>query len=168
MMPDLVNRVFRSLDRKEVELEVEEEMRFHLDQLKEQHLEQGMSPDQAREASRKRFGDVQEITRQCVEISARSRPLFRVLKGFFTLLFFAGVLVRIYRRDLHLSHFGDVLMMVAVSGRLFLYVRGLSPSSFFPDKNAGSPLRLNDREHQPVSAYDDKRRTPTERVISID
>lgn len=164
-MEDLVTRLLRRFDRKELELEVEEEMRFHMELLRESHLQQGMSPNEAQEASRKRFGDVEQIKRQCVEISTRSRPHIRILKGLFTLLFFAGVLVRVFRTDLHITHVGDVLMMVAGSGRLFLYVRGLTPASFSSPKKT-SWLGLKARSQMPVAAYDDSKRTPTERVIS--
>ena len=165
-MEDFVTRLLRWLDGKELELEVEEELRFHMERLCQEHREQGFSMTEAQEASLKRFGNVERVKRQCVEISKRSRPLMRILKVLFTLLFFGGVLVRVFRTDLHVSRVGDVLMMVAVSGRLFLYVRGLSPASFLSSNKTSWPLRLNDRSQMPVASYDEKKRTPTERVIS--
>jgi len=81
-------------------------------------------------------------------------------------LFFAGVLVRIFSPELQITRMGDVLMMVAASGRLFLYVRGLSPSNFFPGNKTRWPLRLIDGSKTPVPAFDEHKRTPTERVIS--
>jgi len=94
--------------------------------------------------------------------------MMRALKILFTLMFFAGVLVRVFKTELHITRLGDVLMMVAISGRLFLYVRGLSPASFLSSEKTPSPLRLIDRSQMPVPAFDEKRRTPTERVISSD
>ena len=94
--------------------------------------------------------------------------MMRVLKLLFVLMFLAGVLVRVLQTELHLTHLGDVLMMVAISGRLFLYVRGLSPASFLSSDKTPWPLRLIDRPQMPVPAYDEKKRTPTERIFWSD
>jgi hypothetical protein len=86
----------------------------------------------------------------------------------FILFFLAGVLIRILRTDLQITHMGDVLIVVAASGGLFLYVRGLAPSTFFSKQDSDFPLRLIEGSQMSVPAYDDQKRTPTERVISGD
>jgi len=58
-----------------------------------------------------------------------------------------------------------VLMAVGLLGRLWLYVRGLVPSSFIGKSEEGSPLRLRDDVQSLIAAYDQKKRTPVERVI---
>lgn len=147
------------------DVEVEEELGFHLDSLYEHFLDQGLSREDALQASQSRFGDVTQTKRECVEIGKRSRPFMRVLGLLFSLMFVAGVIVRVMRPDLYIAHLGDVLIMVAVSGRLLLYVRRLSPASFFSIDRARRPLNLVDRSEGPVTAYDDNKLTPTERVI---
>ena len=44
--------------RRTVQRDVDEEMRFHLDQRIDDLVASGMSPDEAREAALKEFGDV--------------------------------------------------------------------------------------------------------------
>ena len=161
-----ITRLLAWLEGREVELEVDEEFRFHLDLLRERYETQGLAAKAALDASLKQFGDVDRVRHQCVAISRRSRPIMRALKVVFVLMFFAGVLVRIFSPELQITRMGDVLMMVAASGRLFLYVRGLSPSNFFPGNKTRWPLRLIDGSKTPVPAFDEHKRTPTERVIS--
>jgi putative ABC transport system permease protein len=51
-----------------VEAEVDEEIAFHLAMRAERLRERGLDADDAREAAHRRFGDVNNIRRQCVEI----------------------------------------------------------------------------------------------------
>jgi hypothetical protein len=154
------------LQDKDLEQEVDDEFQFHLDRLCERYEREGLSSQEALASSLKRFGDVDHAKSQCLEISKRSRPMRRVLKVLFLLLFFAGVFIRVLKTELHVTRLGDVLIMVAVSGQLFLYVRALSPANFLSISKTTWPLRLIDRSQAPVPAYDEKKRTPTERVIS--
>src|SRR5258705_6524425 len=165
-MEDVVSRLTRWFDGKELELEVEAELRFHMESLCQDHLERGLSWDEAQTASVKRFGNIEQVKRECVAISRRRRSLMRVLKFFFTILFLAGVIVRVFSAELQVTHLGDVLMMVAISGRLFLYVRSLGPARFPSNDKTSSPLQLNESSNMPVAPYDDQKRTPTERLIS--
>ncbi len=150
--------------RRELEREVEEELGFHLELLRREHVRQGMSPDEANAAARTRFGDMEQIKKQCVAISRRSRPLTRALKFFFILMFLAGVLVRVFAVELHFTRVGDMLIMVSVLGQLLLYARSLSPATFL-SKQTQSPLRLI-HDKAPTAAFDERQRTPVERVIS--
>ena len=154
-----------SADREVIERQIEEELRFHLELLTEQHLQQEMSLAQAKDAALKRFGNVELIKDQCVEISRTNRPLIRALKSFLILVFLVGVLVRVFSTELDVHHLGNILIFVAVSGRLFFYVRGLNPSRFKPKAELSSPLMLNDGLAS-FTTYDQNRRTPLERVIS--
>lgn len=51
-----------------VEDEVRDEMRAHLDMLEGDFVAQGMTPDQAREAARRQFGDVSRLEAECREL----------------------------------------------------------------------------------------------------
>jgi Flp pilus assembly protein TadB len=158
-------RFFKRFARHEIEREIEEELRLHLELLTQENLERHLSVEEATDAARERFGDFEQFKNQCVEISRRSNPFIRVLKSFLILVFLAGVLVRILSPELHVTHMGNILIAVAVLSRLLLYVRSLNPSKFL-SLSENSSLRLNEHTRTPFRAYDQRRRTPLERVIS--
>jgi len=164
-MNALNGRRWKPFDSEQVKGEVEEELSFHLDLLRDPFLQQGMSPEEANAAALERFGNFEKIKNQCVEISTRNSPLLRAGKSFFILVLLIGVLVRIFSPEYHVTRVGDVLIMVGILGRLLLYVRTLNPSSFLSEANDSAPLKLNDSK-MPFTAYDQRRRTPVERVIS--
>jgi len=164
-MKTVKERLFKSLDREEIGREIEEELRFHLDLLTDEHFRQDMPLAEAKDAALKRFGDIERIKDQCVEISRGNRPAIRALKLFLGLVFLVGVLVRIFSPEYHLTRVGDILIAVGILSRLWLYVRGLNPSAFLSKPETSSPLRLNDSQVL-FTAYDQKKRTPVERVIS--
>jgi hypothetical protein len=120
---------------------------------------------EARAAALKRFGDVERIKDECVEISRRRHPLILVLKSFLILVFLAGVLLRVFVAEYHVKHCADILIAVGILGRLLLYARGLRPSSFLSRPETSSPLMLIDAQTS-IAAYDPSKRTPVERVIS--
>ena len=165
-MKKVLKNLFHRFDREVIERQIEDELRFHLELLTEHHLERDMPLPEARDAALKRFGNVEQIKEQCVEISRNNRPLIRALKSLLILVFLAGVCVRIFSSELHLTRFGDVLIYVGILGRLFFYVRGLNPSQFNSQPANSSPLMLNDPVHTPFIAYDQSERTPLERVMS--
>ena len=93
-MKAVEGRLFKRLNREQIECEIEEELRLHLELLTDEHLQQDLSLTEARNAALKRFGNVEQIKDQCVEISSSSRPSIRALKSFLILVFLLGVLVR--------------------------------------------------------------------------
>ena len=157
---------FRRLDSQRVEREIDEELRFHLELLTEALQQQDISLAEAKDAALKRFGDVEQIKDQCVEISRRNHPSIRALKSFLILVFLVGVLVRVFSTEYHVLHVGDILIAVGILGRLLLYVRGLTPSSFLSKPETSSPLMLTEKTQPSITAYDQRKRTPVERVIS--
>lgn len=160
-MTGLIHR----FDPDQTRREIDEELRFHLDLLTDEHCRLDIPFAEARDAALRRFGNVEQIKNECVEISRRRHPAVRLLKSFLLLVFLAGVLVRVFSPEYHLTRVGDVLMAVGVLGRLWLYVRGLSPSRFLSEANDCSPLKLHDSQIS-FTAYDQRERTPVERVIS--
>jgi len=165
-MKAVITRLLHRFDREVIEHQIEEELRFHLEQLTEQHLQQDMSLAEAKDAASKCFGNVEQIRDQCVEISRSNRPLIRALKSFLILVFLVGVLVRIFSTEFHLTRVGDILIAVGVLSRLLLYVHSLTPSSFLSKPETSSPLMLNEDGRASIEAYDQRKRTPVERVIS--
>lgn len=109
-------------------LEVEEELRFHIDMLEGKYIQQGMSAAEAKTAAAKRFGSLERTSRQCVAISRRNSPLLRVLKTSSILIALLGLAISMLTSDRNIAHIGDTLILIAISGRLLLYVRGLSPT----------------------------------------
>ena len=160
-----MKQLLRHLDPEHVRREIDEELRLHLDLLTEEHLQANLSPDDARDAALTHFGNVEIIKNQCARIKQRSSPVVRLMKLFLILVFFAGVFIRIFAPEYHLTRVGDVLMAVGILGRLWFYVRGLTPSTFLSKSEISSPLMLIDKSSTSIAAYDRKRRTPVERVI---
>lgn len=152
-MKDLTRR-FNPGGSDAIEREVEEELRFHLDLLTEQQLQHADSLVEARASALKRFGDVEQVKDECVEISKRKRPLTRALRSFLILTFLAGIFIRIFATELHVDRVGQLLIAVSVLGQLLLYVRGLRPAIFRP-KSETSPLMLNSTTAKtPASLFD--------------
>jgi len=162
----LEGRLFKRFDREQIEGEVEEELRFHIDLLTQEHLRQELPLAEAKDAALRRFGNVEQIKDQCVEISRSGHPLTRTLKAFLISLFLIGVLARVLSTEIHFMRIGDLLIFVAILGRLLIYVRGLNPSSFRAEPETSSPLMLTDRSQISTTTYDHRRLTPVERVIS--
>jgi hypothetical protein len=157
--------LLRRLDSKRVHLEIEEELQFHLELLTEEHCRPNVSWEQAQATALERFGDVDQIRDECVRIARRNHPAVLALKWFFGFVFVTGVLVRVFSTDYHVTRVGDLLMEVGALARLLLYLRGMNPSKYFSKPDEAASLKLND---SPISlaAYDRKKRTPVERVIS--
>jgi hypothetical protein len=141
-MKDLTRR-FNPGSSDAIEREVEEELRFHLDLLTEQQLQHADTLSEARASALKRFGDIEQVKDECVEISKRNRPLTRALKSFMILTFLAGISIRIFATEFHVDRVGQLLIAVGVLGQLLLYVRSLRPAIFRPKSETSSPLMLN-------------------------
>ena len=108
-------------------LDVEDELRFHLEMLERKYTQQGMPAAAAKASATKRFGNLETVKKQCVTIRRRSSPLRRVLKTSTILIAFAGLAIHLLSADYKVARIGSVLIMIAITGRLLLYVRGLSP-----------------------------------------
>jgi hypothetical protein len=160
-----VRDLFHRLDPEQTKREIDEELRFHLDLLTDEHVRRSMSFEDAREAAFTRFGNIEQITDECAQIKRRQPPLVRALKLFLVLVFLSGVVIRIFAPEYHVTHVGGVLMAVGLLGRLWLYVRGLVPSSFISKPEESSPLKLRDEVQSSFAVYDQKKHTPVERVI---
>jgi hypothetical protein len=157
--------LLKRFDSEQTKREIDEELSFHLEMLTQENLQERMSLAEAKDAALKQFGDVERIKDQCAEISLRRSPLLRALKSLTILIFLFGVLLRVFSPEFHLTRVGDILMAVGFLTRLLLYVRGLKPSSFPAKHETASPLRLIDKSQTAITAYDQRKRTPIERVI---
>ena len=135
-------QLFKRFHRKEIERDIEEELRLHLEMLTQEHLQQDMSLAEARDAALRRFGNVEQIKDQCVKISRTTQPFVRAVTPFLIVVVVVGILARTYSTDIHVRHFGDLLIAIPILIRLLLYARGLNPSSFLSKHENSSPLKL--------------------------
>ena len=134
-----IPNLFKNSNRKQIVFEVEDELRFHVEMLERKYTQDGMSAAAARAAALRRFGSLERAMKQCVNIRSRNSLLRRVLKTSLVLLGLAGFVIRISSSDRNFDHIGDILIMIAIFGRLLLYVRGLSPSTFLSGTNETCP-----------------------------
>jgi hypothetical protein len=128
--------------KRKIAFEVEEELQFHIEMLERKYAQQGMSDSRAKAAALKRFGNFERVKKQCVHISKRSSLFRRILKVSSIVIALTGLAIQTLSSDYRVARIGGTLIMVAISGRLLLYVRGLSPWSFFPRTNR-TPLTGN-------------------------
>lgn len=163
MMKAELGRRFDPFHQEEIERDIGAEFDFHLDLLTEDYLQQDMSLAEARDAALRQFGNVEQITAQCAEISKRGQPFILALKCLLSVVFLAGILLRILAAERHLKHCGDLLSALSILSWVFLYVR-LHKEQFLSQPVTSSPLKLTDQESFVV--YDHNRRTPVERIIS--
>ena len=114
--------------KKKTASEIGEELQFHIEMLERKYAQQGMPDAHAKAAALKRFGNLQRVRKQCVDISRRNSLPRRILKISSILIALAGLTIHTFSSDYKVARIGSVLIMIAVSGRLLLYVRGLSPN----------------------------------------
>src|SRR5215203_1944863 len=137
-------KTFTLTNGKNSAFDVEEELQFHIDTLERKYAQQGMSVAEARAAALKRFGNVERIKQQCMNISLRNSRLRRLLKTSSILLGLTGLAIHILSSDFKVSHVGDTLVMIAISGRLLLYVRGLNYRTFLSGTKQTCPCVVAD------------------------
>ena len=125
-------------NRKTTAFEVEEELQFHIEMLELKYAQQGMSDARAKAAALQRFGNFERVKKQCVDITRRNSLLRRILKISSILIALIGLVIQTLSSDYKVARIGGMLIMIAISGRLLLYVRGLRPWSFLPRTNRTS------------------------------
>jgi hypothetical protein len=162
----VTRRLLKYFDGGQIKRDIDEELRFHLELLTEALQQQDMPLAHAKDAARERFGNVDQIRDQCIEISRRNHPALRALKSLLGMMVLTGVLVRVLGTEFHVTRLGDVVITVGILGRLLVYVRGLNPSCFLSRPATSSPLKLNENGRRSIVAYDQGMRTPVERIIS--
>lgn len=135
--------------RKQIVFDVEDELQFHIEMLERKYVQDGMSAAAAKAAALRRFGSLEKAMKQCVDIRSRNSLLRRVLKISLIILGLTGLSMRIISSGVTVDHLGDVLVMIAITGRLFLYVRGLTPSTFLSGTNETCPSIVTENPRDP-------------------
>jgi hypothetical protein len=136
-MKTILDNLFKN--RKQIFLEVEDELQFHIEMLERKYVQDGMPAEAAKAAALRRFGSLEKAMKQCVNIRSRNSLTRRILKLSSIILALTGLSIRFLSSDLRMDHIGDILVMIAIAGRLLLYVRGLSPSTFLSGTNETCP-----------------------------
>ena len=137
MKSAIINLISR-VNGNKTSLDVEDELQFHVEMLERKYMQEGMCAADAQAAALRRFGNFQRVKKQCVEITKRSTLLRRVLKSSLLLLGLVGLSISIGSSDYKVDRVGHVMIMIAVMGRLLLYVRGLSPFTYLAGVKATS------------------------------
>jgi len=129
-MKSAIDNLLSRLNRNKTVLDVDEELQFHIAMLERKYMQEGMCTAEAQAAALRRFGNFDRVKKQCVAISKRSTLLRRVLKTSLLLVGVSGLLISIGSTDYKVDRIGHVLIMIAVMGRLLLYIRGLGPFTY--------------------------------------
>ncbi len=166
-MNSRLDPLLKRFDQAAFECEVEEELKFHITMQAEAYERLGLTPEEALARATLRFGNVAQIKTQCLRIGKQSGVRTLAMRILFTVTFLLGVLIRILSWDFHLTRVGDLLIMIAVFGSLLLYAKRSGPTVF---STARKPfqLGLNKASDSVPLSFDDKGRTPFERVRADD
>lgn len=164
-MKSVLKSLFALFDGQEREREIEEELELHLELLAQDLMQQKFSSTEARRLALERFGDVEGIRRQCAAIRKKNSPVVRAIKSLLILAFLAGILLRVLSTEVNFTHMGNILMVIGIFGRLFIYVRGLSVPAASSTQEAPTLLRLTKVESGASAQQDDETLTPVERLI---
>jgi hypothetical protein len=146
-MKTILAKLFRNPYRKQIVFEIEDELHFHIEMLERKYIQDGMSATAAKAAALRRFGSLEKAMKQCVDIRSRNSLRRRILKASLIILGVIGLSIRVLSSHLNFVHFGDVLIMLAIAGRLLLYVRGLSPSTFLSGTDETCPSIVTPRDN---------------------
>ena len=144
-MKTFLANLFKNPNRKQIVFEVEDELNFHIEMLERKYVQDGMSAAAAKAAALRRFGSLEKAMKHCVDIRSRNSLVRRVLKISLIILGLTGLSMRIISSRVTVDHLGDVLVMIAIAGRLFLHVRGLTPSTFLSGTDETCPSIVTER-----------------------
>ena len=153
----------RRFQRNTQQVEVEAELRFHLDMQARDYENEGLASTEAMAKAELRFGDFTQIKNQCVQIATRTSTTARIMKFVYGFSFLVGVFLRSLALQRNVTHVGDVLIMIGVSGGLLLMAKQMRARN---SVSQIEPLRLGlqpEKQFTPV-AFDENGRTPFERA----
>lgn len=110
------------------EWEIEAELLFHIERRVQQNIESGMLPEIARQEALKRFGDFDQVKDQCrkVKQEALVSQFAKTVKLFTWAMAIGGFALTFLSSVKELQQAGNLLVMIAILLRLFLYVRNLN------------------------------------------
>ena len=109
----------------EIENEVEAELRFHVQMRTQANIEEGMTPDEARLAATKSFGDFDQVKVSCCEIK-RGFPfdLKRLRMGLYIAIACLAGGVSLWAVNMHHNVFGVLWQLVAIAVLMRAFLLG--------------------------------------------
>lgn len=149
------------------ERELEEEFQFHIEMQARDYEKQGLTSEEAYARAALRFGNFAQIKMQCIRIGKQNGARTLAMRILFTVAFLLGVLIRILSSEFHVTRVGDLLIMISVFGGLLLYAKRRGPTVFRGGRKPFQ-LGLNKASDSMPLSFDDKGRTPFERVRADD
>jgi hypothetical protein len=171
----------------EIERDIDEELRFHLEMRARDNIEAGMTPAEAKIEALRRFGDYDNIKATCHEIGKErlEGPMTsKSIKGIIWVMLGCGLTLHITSDVDNVSQAGQALSVIAILWRLLLYLRKSEPDQQrikaaqqtmlnIPGVDFNTDIDANDgglieRPFRLVPTYDQRGRTPVERLISED
>jgi len=157
--------LLRRLDRAARQRDVEEELQLHIEMQARHYESEGLNPEDSLAKARLRFGDIDRVRDQCLQIGRHNSVGLWVQKAIFITSFILGVLIRSLDAGVSVTRIGDVLIMIAVFGGLLVTGKSIRTSHF---GRAASPLRLGllSESTSIPPAFDKAGRTPLERVTT--
>ncbi|MCA9238819.1 MAG: carboxypeptidase regulatory-like domain-containing protein [Planctomycetales bacterium] len=84
--------------RTEIEDEIEEELRLHMDLLVQANEQSGMDASEAQAAAAKRFGDIDAVRRRCLQIKQGDVPMLSRIQAGLTVLLLGAVIFMGWRQ----------------------------------------------------------------------
>ena len=133
-----------------LELEIEEELRFHIEMSTQNKIAMGMSPEAAYLDAVQCFGDFEHIKQSCLEIERERRadsPGRKILKFCCWLVLAGGVIIRLWGANwctvdqiLIFQHMGSLLIFIALAGWVFITLQSLKPMHSDPGRGRNSFL----------------------------
>jgi hypothetical protein len=123
-------RVWRSIHalKGRSDREIDEEIGHHIEMLARKNIESGASPEEARRAALRRFGDLDRVKKSCRQVKGhyRAERLRKAGKLLAWPLIAYGLVLRYMGAGEYVAHIGTLLIVIAVLWRLFLYVKRAS------------------------------------------
>lgn len=148
-------------ERRAVEREIDEELQFHLDMRAREFENDGVSATESMAKAKLKFGDVDRIKSECLEVASKNTLGIRVSKVLFTIAFILGVLIRVLSPEFRLTRIGDVLMMIGIFGGVLLAGKTFHRTGSL---RVQETLKLGLRDDVIPRAFDKDGHTPFERV----
>jgi hypothetical protein len=124
----------------------------------------GVSSEKSKAMAEARFGDVEKIRTECIQISSRKSVLIWLLNSVFLLSFVVGFFLRMLVPEVHVHQVGNVMMMIGGLGILLVYVKQAGTRVL---NSSSKAFRLGLNNTPPVG-FDEQGRTPFDRVRADD
>ena len=146
------------------EKEVNDELHFHIDMQTDEYERMGIATQSSRQMAKQRFGNVDQIKKECVRIGSRASVLIQLVLSVFLINLLVGLVLKLLVPESHINRVGDVMIMIGTLGVLLLYIKQAGASRSRSD----SGLKLDLNTGSPPVAFDEKGRTPFDRVRTED